>query len=479
MTNFIVTHSYFLAYDPKQKRMSKPYPPLATLILANVIRQNNFSVIFHDSMFCESHFDINEKLEKHRPKFLLIAEDGFNYLTKMCLSNMRRATFDILKTAKENHHTLNIVSSSDATDHFEKYLHAGADIIIAGEAEETLKELLVLLDKPEKWQTVSGIIFKRNGETISTKKRTVITELDNIIFPAWDLINIVPYKEAWKTNGFFSLNMATTRGCPFKCNWCAKPIYGNRYNSRSPKNVIDEMKILLKLFSPDHIWFCDDIFGLKPGWVKEFAALMESDKIKIRYKIQSRADLLQEEEIVKALAASGCEEVWIGAESGSQKILDAMDKGITIDQIRNATSLLKKYGIDPCFFIQFGYLGEEKSDIELTLKMIDDFQPYDIGVSVSYPLPGTLFYEKVKDQLGAKSNWTDSDELAMMYKSTFNPEFYKNLHRFIHKRFRANQGKQFFKGNYKFKRQALLLPYFYLSSSFYRKKMTRKKSNSI
>ena len=155
-------------------------------------------------------------------------------------------------------------------------------------------------------------------------------------------------------------------------------------------------------------------FRLKPGWVEEFADVVEAAQITFRFKIQSRADLLADEAYVKALARAGCEEVWMGAESGSQKILDAMDKGIQVSQIRAATALLKANNIKPCFFIQFGYPGETREDIELTIKMINSLLPHEIGISVSYPLPGTLFYEKVKTELKEKSNWTDSDEMALM-----------------------------------------------------------------
>ena len=262
--------------------------------------------------------------------------------------------------------------------------------------------------------------------------------------PAWDLLNIATYRDLWiKNAGYFSINIATTRGCPYKCNWCAKPIYGNRYNTRSPKNVINEIKLLQQKFGFDHIWFCDDIFGLKPGWVHEFAACAKEEKLKLNFKIQCRADLLVQENYVKDLAIAGCSDIWMGAESGSQKILDAMDKGTTVEQIYEATHLLKKYKIKPSFFIQFGYPGETKHDIEKTIKMINDLLPSDIGISVSYPLPGTRFYETVASQLHDKANWSDSDDLAMMFKNTFQPEFYRQLHRYVHAIYRKHLAMDF------------------------------------
>jgi radical SAM superfamily enzyme YgiQ (UPF0313 family) len=168
---------------------------------------------------------------------------------------------------------------------------------------------------------------------------------------------------------------------------------------------------------------------------------MEKAGLRIPFKIQSRADLLVEENTVEALARAGCDEVWIGAESGSQKVLDAMDKGTTVDQILECTEMMKKHGIKPCFFLQFGYPGETWKDIQATIKMVDDCKPHDIGVSVSYPLPGTKFFESVKEQLGNKANWADSDELLLMYKGTYSPSFYKALHRYVHRRFRAAAAK--------------------------------------
>ena len=191
-------------------------------------------------------------------------------------------------------------------------------------------------------------------------------------------------------------------------------------------------------FGFDHIWFCDDIFGLKPGWVKEFARLILEEQLQIRFKIQARADLLLQEDYVKDLAKAGCETAWMGAESGSQKVLDAMDKGTRVEQIHEACLLLKKYGIKPCFFIQFGYPGETKEDILKTIHMINELLPYELGISVSYPLPGTVFYEKVKSDLEEKANWTDSDELMLMFRNTFQPAFYKQLHRYVHKNYRLH-----------------------------------------
>ena len=420
-----------------------PYAPLGTLYAASLMRQEGYEVALHDVMFAKGAEDILPALEKFQPDILVLYDDGFNYLTKMCLTNMREAAFKMSKLAKEKGCTV-IVSSSDSTDHYEKYIEEGADFVLLGEAEMTLLELVNSLpDKHKDISTIAGIAFKQHDCIIKTVRRNVIKDLDGLPLPAWDLVDIGPYRQSWLEHaGYFSMNMGTTRGCPFKCNWCAKPIYGNRYNSRSPQNVVKELKMLKEKFQFDHIWFCDDIFGLKPGWVNEFATLIEKENMNLKFKIQARADLLLQENYIRDLARAGCDNIWMGAESGSQKILDAMDKGTTVEQIHESTKLIRKYGMNPSFFIQFGYIGETKEDIKKTISMINELLPYEIGISVSYPLPGTGFYEMVRADLKEKTNWTDSDELALMFRNTYQPAFYKQLYRYVHKSYRMHLGLQ-------------------------------------
>lgn len=434
MKRILFTHSYFLRFDPKQLKLGQPYPPLGTMYAAAGMRKEGYMVSLFDTMFSNHPDEITQSLENYRPDVFVIYDDGFNYLTKMCLTNMREAAFEMCKTAKEYGCTV-IISSSDSTDHFEEYLKEGADYVLLGEADLSLPELISsLYTEPVDLSAIQGLAYLKNDQLIKTQRRKVIRDLDSIRFPAWDLLDIEKYRKVWMSGkGYFSLNMSTTRGCPFKCNWCAKPIYGNYYNTRSPGNVVEELKFLKANFNCDYIWFCDDIFGLKPGWIAEFARLVKEEKLDFKFKIQSRADLLLQENNIEALAAAGCENVWIGAESGSQKVLDNMDKGITVEQISAASDLLKKHKIKPSFFIQFGYPGETMDDIGKTIKMINTLLPHEIGISVSYPLPGTVFHERVKTQLDLKANWTDSDEMALMFKNTYPPAFYKRLHSYVHK----------------------------------------------
>jgi radical SAM superfamily enzyme YgiQ (UPF0313 family) len=249
-------------------------------------------------------------------------------------------------------------------------------------------------------------------------------------------VDVDAYRRRWTArHRYFSMNVATTRGCPYHCNWCAKPIYGQRYAARTAASVADEVAWLRETYAPDHVTFVDDIFGLKPGWVEAFADRMAAHGAALPFKCLSRADLLGEP-VVRALKRAGCRTVWIGAESGSQKILDAMEKGTTVEQIRGAAARLRAHGIEVGFFLLFGYPGEGLAEIEQTLALVRECRPDDIGISVAYPMPGTPFHERVRAQIGPKQNWVDSNDLAMMYHGPFSTAFYRTLHRVVHKEFR-------------------------------------------
>jgi len=472
MLDILFSHSYYYPLDIKQWKNQTPFPPLGTIYAASLLRENGYKVDLFDTNLRDTPYDIEKEISEKKPEFLVLFDDGFNYLTKMCLTTMREAAFEMIRIGK-NHGCTVIVNSSDATDHYTKYLSSGADYIIKGEGENTLLELIDAIQQKEPIDTVKGIVYHKDDEYITNPNREVLKNLDELPLPAWDLVDINAYKNIWKDGGNqFTLNLATTRGCPFKCNWCAKPIYGNRYNSHSPEYIVEHIQFLQEEYGVERFWMCDDIFGLKPGWVQQFNTVLKNTNTTLKYYIQSRVDLLLKEDTIDALAESGLEEVWVGAESGSQSILDAMDKGTKVEEIYKATRLLKDKNIRVAFFIQFGYLGETKNDITKTIHMIKELVPDNIGVSVSYPLPGTKFYDKVKDDLRLKANWTDSDDLAMMFRGTYNSKYYKKLHRYVHKEYRKSQGMQFLKKLFKnpdklsasaFKRIAYL-PYYFPSA---------------
>jgi anaerobic magnesium-protoporphyrin IX monomethyl ester cyclase len=449
MTQILLGQSYYLRFDPKLWEAMQPYPPLGTLYAASWLRQHGYKVALFDAMLAESEAEWAVALDQHKPQYAIIYEDNFNYLSKMCLLRMREAAFKMIDMAK-SHGCIVILCGADATDHYAEYLEMGADYCLLGEGEETLLELLNQLagKSDAKLESTLGLAYLDHGDSSilhssfsihHSSRRPDITDLDKLPFPAWDLVDVEKYRSIWlKHHGYFSMNMVTTRGCPYHCNWCAKPIWGQRYNSRSPENVAAEMKWLKENFAPDHIWFADDILGLKPNWIEKFAALLNKAGVMIPFKCLQRADLVNEK-TAAALAKAGCKTVWLGAESGSQKILDAMDKGDHVEDIYRAAQLLHENKIDVGFFLQFGYPGETWEDVQKTLKMVRECAPDDIGISVSYPLPGTKFYERVKLELGEKQNWIDSEDLAMLYRGPFPTEFYRILHGRVHYEFRARR----------------------------------------
>ncbi len=435
MTQILLGQSYYLRFDPKLWDAMQPYPPLGTMYAASWLRQHGYEVALFDAMLAESEEEWGIALDEHEPQYALIYEDNFNYLSKMCLLRMREAAFRMIEMAKSRG-CMVILCGADATDHYAEYLEHGADYCLLGEGEETLIELLTQLSAGKDGGQVIGLASR---STLHPTRRPDISNLDKLPFPAWDLVDVQKYKKIWmERHGYFSMNLVTTRGCPYHCNWCAKPIWGQRYNSRSPENVVAEIKWLKETYTPDHLWFADDILGLKPKWIEWFAERLHAANAAIPFKCLQRADLINEK-TAKALAQAGCKTVWLGAESGSQKVLDAMEKGDKVEDIYHAVTLLHKNGIEVGFFLQFGYPGEMWDDVQKTLKMVRECAPDDIGISVSYPLPGTKFFERVKLELGEKQNWTDSQDLAMLYRGPYPTEFYRILHGRVHYEFRTRR----------------------------------------
>ena len=439
MLSILVCHSYFLRLDPKQVERAKPYPPLATLQVAAILRQAGHEVSLFDAMLADGIDEYDRKLRALKPQLVLLYEDNFNFLSKMCLARMRRAACEMIAAARRAGARV-IAAGADVSDAPEPYLLAGADVALLGEGLASLLALLPRLDlRPEGHageliEGLSGVASLAGGKVTAVNSARILPTPDQAELPAWDLVDIERYRSTWlKAHGYFSLNMAASRGCSFRCAWCAKPIWGNQYLQRTPASVAAEMTHLKRAFSPDHVWFADDIFGFRVDWVTEFATAVSADGGSIPFTIQTRADLVRER-MARALRDAGCKEAWIGAESGSQRVLDAMNKGTKVAEIVRARARLKSAGIRVGFFIQLGYLGEQLADILATRELLDSTMPDDVGVSVSYPLPGTKFYELVKTQLGDKTHWQESDDLEMMFHGTYTSEFYRAIRDLLHDR---------------------------------------------
>ena len=437
MLSILVCHSYFLRLDQKQIARAKPYPPLATLQVVSLLREAGHRVSFFDAMLAEGIDEYDQLLRAEAPQLVLFYEDNFNFLSKMCLATMRRAACDMIGSARRTGARV-VAAGPDVSDAPGPYLRAGADLALVGEGLSTLLALLPRIDaqldinNTDLVRGLSGVASLAGDKVMTASGTKGLALAQNAGLAAWDLVDMDRYRSVWmKAHGYFSLNMAASRGCSFRCTWCAKPIWGNQYLQRSPLEVAAEMSHLKRAFNPDHIWFADDIFGFRVDWVTDFAAATQAADAQIPFSIQTRADLISAR-MATALRDAGCKEAWIGAESGSQKILDAMNKGTTVSEILTARGRLKSAGIRVGFFIQLGYLDEQFDDIMATRDLLTAARPDDIGVSVSYPLPGTKFYDLVKAQLRAKTHWQESNDLDMMFQGTYTSDFYRTVRNLLH-----------------------------------------------
>jgi anaerobic magnesium-protoporphyrin IX monomethyl ester cyclase len=428
----LLAHSNFLSLDEKQQEKMRPYPPLSTLLAAALLRKHGHDVAFFDATFRAGPGDFEQALEKHAPGIVVVMEDNFNFLTKMCTTMRRESALAMVEAAGKRGCRI-AVNGPDAGDNPGIYLSAGADAVALGEGEAAM------LDLADHWThgcgslaAIPGVVVPGRAGLERTPPRPAHRDLDTLPHPAWDLIDVDAYRHAWRgAHGLFSWNLVTSRGCPYGCNWCAKPSFGRRYTVRSPDDVVREMTAVKRDIAPDHLWFTDDILGLDVAWTEAFAALVRAHDATIPFTMQTRVNLMTERPVA-ALAGAGAREVWLGVESGSQRILDAMDKGSTVAEARTATRRLKAHGIKACWFIQLGYPPENWQDLIATRDLIRDEAPDEIGVSVSYPLPGTRFHEMVRAQLGRRRNWKDTGDLAMLFRGTFDSGFYRDIRNLLH-----------------------------------------------
>ena len=429
----LLAHSNFLAHDPKQQERMKPYAPLSTLLAAALLRCEGHEVAVFDATFARGVESFEAMLDALKPEIAVIMEDNFNFITKMCTSVRRETALNMISAARARGCRV-AANGPDVSDNPALYFAAGADAVLLGEGETALRDLAGLWAAGEEAiDLIAGLIVPDEGQLKRTHTRRPLQDLDQLPHPAWDLVNVDLYRNAWAdAHGEFSWNIATSRGCPYACNWCAKPTFGRRYTVRSPSDVALEMRNLKSELRPDHLWFTDDILGLDVAWVAEFADEVDRLGAAIPFTMQSRVNLMTDK-AVQSLARAGAREVWLGVESGSQSILDAMNKGTTVEAARTATRILKAHGIKACWFLQLGYPGESWADLLSTRDLVRDERPDDIGVSVAYPLPGTEFHERIRAQLGRQRNWKDTGDLAMLFQGTYSTAFYRRVRDVLHR----------------------------------------------
>ncbi len=435
MTDILLTHSNHLYHDSRQVQKMQPYPPLQTLIAAACLREKGFSVALFDSTLISPKQGWRDALAHHKPKLAVICEDSFNFISKMCLKRNRDTAFSLARIAREFDIPI-AVHGPDSSNRALDYLTHGADFVIIGEIENTLVDLAthILGEDSGNIALIPGLCYldRDRGKIHLAVPRELEGELDTFPQAAWDLVNIASYRRVWlQAHGSFCLNLATSRGCPYRCNWCAKPVFGHTYRFKTAGRAAEEMRHLKHSYAPDSVWFADDIFALSPQWIEEFADGINRLAARIPFTIQSRCDLITPK-TAAALQRAGCIEVWLGAESGSQRVLDAMGKEIRVNQIGAARNLLKSHGMRAGYFLQFGYPGEAWDDIQDTIHMVRETAPDDVGISVAYPLPGTTFYNGVAARMNTDYNWLESGDLSVVFRAPYPSDFYAALHDALH-----------------------------------------------
>jgi anaerobic magnesium-protoporphyrin IX monomethyl ester cyclase len=414
MRELLLTHGYFLFEDPKERQIMKPYAPLGILYLCSHLRQKGFDVDVFDTTFARRQ-DLFHLLSTETPSVLGI------YANLMTRPNV----LEILAYARAAGWKT-VVGGPEPGAYALEYLQAGADFVVSGEGEHTLEELLRALRCGEgHFSRIAGLSYLNEAGTIvQSVPRAQIPSLDAQPWPARDAINIRRYVETWRTHhGSGSVNFITARGCPFRCNWCSHQVFGQTHRRRDPVLVVDEVEWLLGEYCPEMMWVSDDVFTINHAWIRTYAAEMKKRGLRVPFECISRADRLNEE-MFDLLAELGCFRIWIGSESGSQRILDAMERGVTVQQVQDAVRMARERGMQSGMFLMWGYEGEEMDDIEATIRHVSTSNPDVFLTTVSYPIKGTRYYNKVSDRLVQLQPWGRSSDRELKLKGRHTRQFY-------------------------------------------------------
>jgi anaerobic magnesium-protoporphyrin IX monomethyl ester cyclase len=415
MSDLLLTHGYFLYEDPKELQILKPYVPLGLLYICAHLRSKGFSVDVFDTTFSTME-ELKKHLQTEKPSVLGIYA---NLMT-------RKKVVEILQTARVAGWTT-VVGGPEPGAYIREYLEAGADVVVLGEGEAAMEELLPALraGTTSVLQNVSGIAFLDEvGHVHLTSPRTQILDIDALPWPARDAVEIKRYMETWRgAHGKGSLSFITARGCPYHCRWCSHQVFGKTHRRRKPVAVVDEVEWLLETYHPDIAWIADDVFTIHHGWLRAYAAEMKRRSLHVPFECITRADRLNEES-ADLLAQLGCFRVWIGSESGSQRILDAMERGVTVAQVQSAVRLCKSRGIQTGMFLMWGYQGEELQDIEETIEHMKHTDPDIFFTTVAYPIKGTPYYENSANSLVQLKPWNESSDRELVLRGRPSPEFY-------------------------------------------------------
>ena len=415
--SILLTHSYFLFEDDKETKIMKPYPPLGILYISSYLNEYNLQNSVFDSTFSSFKKQL-EFIQEQQPKIVAIYT---NLMTKINVIKLVK----ILKKESTYGNPTVIIGGPDITYNCENYLMTGADFLIIGEGEETMKELSNSILTESEFKDIPGIAYFENDQVIRTAERTKLKDLSFLPMPNRLAIDFKPYLDTWKKyHGKSSMTISTQRGCPYTCKWCSTAVYGVSYRRRPAKSVVDEIKLLIRDYKPDSLWFVDDVFTVSHKWLSEFHKEMLSEGIIIPFEIITRAERLNEE-VLQQLKEIGCYRIWIGAESGSQNIIDAMDRRVDVNTVKEMIQKTNSFGIESGTFIMLGYPGETEMDIKKTIQYLKEANPTHYTITVAYPIKGTGLYKEIEDKITVSPDWETSTDRDIDFERTYNKLYYK------------------------------------------------------
>ena len=413
--SILLTHAYYLSSDPKEQKIMKPYPPLGLLYVSGYLLSKNIANDVFDSTF-SSKAEQLDFIEKKQPKIIAIYT---NLMTKIEVVKL----IQILKTERFGFPKV-ILGGPDVTFNIANYLNTGADFLIIGEGEETTYELYQTILHGGDFSTINGIAFLDNGSIIQTPARIKFKELDELPLPNRDAIPNQKYLDTWKLNhGESSMTISTQRGCPYTCKWCSTAVYGQSYRRRPAHLVAQEMKMLKEKYNPDAIWFVDDVFTISHKWLTAFHEEVVKQNAQIRFECITRAERLNEE-ILRLLKEAGCFRIWIGAESGSQKIIDLMDRRVDVNHVKKMIQDTNALGIETGTFIMLGYPGEDEKDITETIQYLKDANPTQYTITIAYPIKGTSLYDEIEKNITDQPDWSTSTDRQIDFKRKYSRKYY-------------------------------------------------------
>ena len=411
-----LTHGYFIQEDAIEQKIMRPYPPLGLLYLSAYLKQENLEVKVFDSTF-SNYEELQKTVLQSTPKVIAIYA---NLMTKV--NNIRFMKW--IKLQPELKNSKVIMGGPDVTYNCDNYLRFGADFLVIGEGEQTLTELSKALITERDFTSIPGIAFLEGDKLVQTEARVKIKDMNQLPVPDREAIDLHLYLKAWKKfHGTNTLNISTQRGCPYTCKWCSTAVYGKSYRRRSPELVVQEIQGLIENYNPDSLWFVDDVFTVNHKWLRKLHQEFKKHQIVIPFEIITRAERLNDE-VLQMLKEMGCSKIWIGAESGSQRIINEMDRRVDIDLVRDMIIRTKEFGIATGTFIMVGYPTETKEDIDLTVNYLKKANPDSFTITVAYPIKGTGLYHQIEDQIIQKPDWNKSTDRDIDFKRTYPRKFY-------------------------------------------------------